>query len=603
MKPTDVNSNPTVWARVPACLLALLLALIAPPVPSALAQAAPDGNEPPRPRQPVQARGEDPLTAVPAPSRLTREDKEAFARGLDLSGFRTLAVFHGGRVKVLDTLAREVVADVTGRKDYFDLVREGTGESERWRKVRYDPVFTLLDMALDRGYYDDKALIGSGYLPVRLAFLDQVFKGEANADRHESYKRLGRLYPSWVRRPAFTVAESQGSQSLEPYRKGLNEVFAAMRLWWTADQTLLLVPPDRTHESWTNIADLPAGTAAGDAWAALRAAWAAGDAPSANAAIAALTAALPAMQPEVYPGLRRSIETLYNRAAPFEWGAWLYAVSLVTLLLAMGTGRRWLRVGGMAMLAAAVSVHLLGFVARCYIAERYSIQNQFESMTGVSLFAAIVGLGLLMAKRMPVFALASAGAGFLILITATQTAIPGKDINREAAILNTSVLLKYHVTTVLFSYGLITLGMVVSAVYLVTHYFRGGAEAAAAQAVGVTTAADAGPASVPPRARVMHDLDKAQNTVLQLAFWTLAVGILLGAWWADHSWGRWWAFDPKELWALVTWIVYLIVVHVRVAGGKNRGLVTAWLSVLGFIAMLWCYFGVNLLLPGLHAYA
>ncbi|MDP1663455.1 MAG: cytochrome c biogenesis protein CcsA, partial [Phycisphaerales bacterium] len=81
------------------------------------------------------------------------------------------------------------------------------------------------------------------------------------------------------------------------------------------------------------------------------------------------------------------------------------------------------------------------------------------------------------------------------------------------------------------------------------------------------------------------------------------VGILLGAWWADHSWGRWWGFDPKEMWALVTWIVYLVVVHIRVAGAGNKGLKTAWLSVLGFIVMLWCYFGVNLLLPGLHAYA
>jgi ABC-type transport system involved in cytochrome c biogenesis permease subunit len=104
--------------------------------------------------------------------------------------------------------------------------------------------------------------------------------------------------------------------------------------------------------------------------------------------------------------------------------------------------------------------------------------------------------------------------------------------------------------------------------------------------------------------RTLADLDRAQMTVLQLAFWTLGVGILLGAWWADHSWGRWWAFDPKETWALITWIIYLIVVHVRVgAAGHNRALITAWLSVLGFIVMLWTYFGVNLLLPGLHAYA
>ena len=105
------------------------------------------------------------------------------------------------------------------------------------------------------------------------------------------------------------------------------------------------------------------------------------------------------------------------------------------------------------------------------------------------------------------------------------------------------------------------------------------------------------------RAKLLSELDAAQMIVLQLAFWTLGVGILLGAWWADHSWGRWWAFDPKETWALITWIVYLIVVHVRIGAPAKKGITTAWLSVAGFIVMLWTYFGVNLLLPGLHAYA
>ncbi|MFG0315376.1 MAG: cytochrome c biogenesis protein CcsA, partial [Phycisphaerales bacterium] len=202
------------------------------------------------------------------------------------------------------------------------------------------------------------------------------------------------------------------------------------------------------------------------------------------------------------------------------------------------------------------------------------------------------------------------GAGFLVLITATQTGIPGVDIQREAAILNTSVLLKYHVTTVLVSYGLIALGFIVSLFYLGTYYagklkgkaeaaaqVDGGAETLAAHALGLGEGAPMG------RQRVLSDLDRALMTILQLAFWTLAVGIMLGAWWADHSWGRWWAFDPKETWALATWIIYQIVIHVRFATTKNRQLVTAWLSVLGFFVMLWTYFGVNLLLPGLHAYA
>ncbi|MFG0284584.1 MAG: cytochrome c biogenesis protein CcsA [Phycisphaerales bacterium JB039] len=62
--------------------------------------------------------------------------------------------------------------------------------------------------------------------------------------------------------------------------------------------------------------------------------------------------------------------------------------------------------------------------------------------------------------------------------------------------------------------------------------------------------------------------------------------------------------DPKETWALITWIIYLIVIHVRIGmGSGNKGLVTAILSVVGFVMMIWTYFGVNLLLPGLHAYA
>jgi cytochrome c-type biogenesis protein CcsB len=266
------------------------------------------------------------------------------------------------------------------------------------------------------------------------------------------------------------------------------------------------------------------------------------------------------------------------------------------LVLAFGTGRGWLAWLGTGLLVASVGMHAFGFIARCLIAERFAIQNQFESMTGLSLFAAVVGLGIMLAKRQWLYGAASAGVGFLVLITATQTNIPGKLIEREAAILNTSVLLKYHVTTVLVSYGLIALGFIISLFYLGTHYFaKKDEEAGKVVATALGTQAN--------KARTLGDLDTAQMTVLQLAFWTLGVGILLGAWWADHSWGRWWAFDPKETWALITWIVYLIAIHTRFGSVKNKGLTTAWLSVAGFVVMLFTYFGVNLLLPGLHAYA
>jgi cytochrome c-type biogenesis protein CcsB len=262
--------------------------------------------------------------------------------------------------------------------------------------------------------------------------------------------------------------------------------------------------------------------------------------------------------------------------------------------------------GGL-LLAAGVGMHGVGFVARCLIAERFAIQNQFESMTGLSLFAVLVALGIMVWRKQWLFGAAAAAVGFMVLVTATQTAIPGQSIEREAAILNTSVLLKYHVTTVLVSYGLIALGFVVSLFYLAAHYFVKQPAATMVVAGGDGTASVMGAAlsedAPATKSRLLDDMDKAQMIILQLAFWTLGVGILLGAWWADHSWGRWWAFDPKETWALITWIVYLIVIHVRMARPRGKGLTTAWLSVIGFFVMLWTYFGVNLLLPGLHAYA
>ncbi len=102
--------------------------------------------------------------------------------------------------------------------------------------------------------------------------------------------------------------------------------------------------------------------------------------------------------------------------------------------------------------------------------------------------------------------------------------------------------------------------------------------------------------------RSLATLDLCNLVVLQLAFWVLGAGIICGAIWADQSWGRPWGWDPKETFALVTWIVYLIVVHVRVAT-EDKAWWTAVLSVIGFFVMLFNWIGVNFFLVGLHSYA
>ena len=78
--------------------------------------------------------------------------------------------------------------------------------------------------------------------------------------------------------------------------------------------------------------------------------------------------------------------------------------------------------------------------------------------------------------------------------------------------------------------------------------------------------------------------------------------IIFGAIWAKFAWGDYWSWDPKETWALITWIVYALYLHVRIVHGW-KGKVAAWISIIGFLATMFTLFGVNYLLSGLHSYA
>ncbi len=579
-------------------LIAVLLFAAAAP-----AQTGPAGNEHPETPIVSDRAGEvvNPFGEPERGPRVPREQKAAFAEQVDLSPLRATPVFHRGRVKVLDTLARETVRALTGRGDYQDFLGVGA-DADKVTKHGYDPLFTLFDTLIDTGYYIDKPLISVEYLPLRRSLLEAQYPKDPDAV--ERALKVGRLSPIQFDTYGPRVADEHMDEP--QYRQGLGKADDAIRLFLGTNSNMLLVTPPTRDAEWKHLATLPADHPARLAAARMGAAWRAMDAAGVNSAASDLASALAGVNPGVVSTGRADLELLYNRVKPFEYGFWAYFLSALMLLLSFGTGRKWLRVGGVGLLFVAVSLHAAGFIARCVIAERFAIQNQFESMTGLSLFASVLGTGIMLIKKQWLFGAASAMVGFIVLIAATQLGIPGQNIEREAAILNTSVLLKYHVTTVLVSYGLIAMGCVVSLFYLGVHYYAPGRAAAvaggsdsmvlAAGALGEDTA----PAG---KSRLLHDLDRAQMIVLQLAFWTLGVGILLGAWWADHSWGRFWAFDSKETWALVTWIVYLIVIHMRFAQIKDRGLTTAWLSVVGFIVMLWTYFGVNLLLPGLHAYA
>ena len=100
-----------------------------------------------------------------------------------------------------------------------------------------------------------------------------------------------------------------------------------------------------------------------------------------------------------------------------------------------------------------------------------------------------------------------------------------------------------------------------------------------------------------PNTKILEELN---HQMIMFGFLFLTTGIITGAVWANSAWGRYWGWDPKETWSLITWFIYATLLHARMMrgwGGKR----IAYLSIIGFVAVLFTYFGVNYL-PGLHSY-
>jgi cytochrome c-type biogenesis protein CcsB len=147
-----------------------------------------------------------------------------------------------------------------------------------------------------------------------------------------------------------------------------------------------------------------------------------------------------------------------------------------------------------------------------------------------------------------------------------------------------SYWLVLHVGAAVSAFGLFTVSAIVSGLQIVAER--------AEQRAGV------GGASLPSSAT----LDRLAYRLIAIAFPVWTVGpLILGAIWAEASWGRYWGWDPKEVWALVTWLAYAAYLHARATAGW-RGAKASAVSLIAYGTVLFSYFGVNLVFTGLHAY-
>ncbi|NEP16640.1 MAG: c-type cytochrome biogenesis protein CcsB [Leptolyngbya sp. SIO4C1] len=192
--------------------------------------------------------------------------------------------------------------------------------------------------------------------------------------------------------------------------------------------------------------------------------------------------------------------------------------------------------------------------------------------------------------------------------------------------------LMMHVSVMLLSYSALMVGSLVAIAFLIvtrgqsvelkgssvgTGSFRDrryqlkratetvSAAAAAGSSTAVLEKAPPAPPAAPPlslqRLTLAETLDNISYRIIGLGFPLLTIGIIAGAVWANEAWGSYWSWDPKETWALITWLVFAAYLHARITKGW-QGRRPAILAASGFVVVWICYLGVNLLGKGLHSY-
>lgn len=164
-----------------------------------------------------------------------------------------------------------------------------------------------------------------------------------------------------------------------------------------------------------------------------------------------------------------------------------------------------------------------------------------------------------------------------------------------------------HVPIVLASYAAFLIGFATSILYLLKKWDEDRAARVAGHTVGAAVATQQAalgrPAwlswldTVPSSSR----LDVISYRVIAVGEILLTAGIILGGVWAHMAWGSYWQWDPKETAALASWLIYASYLHLHTRPSM-RGPFTAWWSIVGFVSILFCYFGVNIWISGLHSY-
>ncbi len=230
----------------------------------------------------------------------------------------------------------------------------------------------------------------------------------------------------------------------------------------------------------------------------------------------------------------------------------------------------------------AFVLHSMTLVARTVGAGRPPFTNMYEF---TSLFAWGMALAFLFVDRR--YAVRNLGLFVtpLVFVLAAVSMLFPREIMPVLPALQ-SYWLHFHVITAVLAYGALGISFGAAVMYII----REKAELSGEKSPGI--------AQWLPGTKI---LDSFIYRTIAFAFPFLTLVIVTGAVWAEQAWGSYWRWDPKETWSLITWIIYACYLHARlVAGWKGRR--SAWMAISGFMAVLFTYFGVNLILASIHSY-
>ncbi len=496
----------------------------------------------------------------------------AGSSALNFKQWGLLAIQEGGRRKPVDTFAKEILIRITGRSAYTDK----TGR--KWQPN--DFVLSALIETHDwKG--EPMVLISSGQLIEQLR-LDKTHRRFSFAQLTGSAE-LQRLASE-------AQAAKRAEKPLDRVQQEALSVSDRLTLFVRVmDGSAFLIVPASTNQTdpwvepsgWSRYYSEAQFMPAQIQLQTLATGYVNGDAFNFSRAANQLRENLRGLSPSIYPQDRQlRLEYFYNHFEAFYRAIWCYGIALVILITAR------LRKRGRALQNIGVAVALLGLAfqaggiaMRCMIAGRPPVTNMYESIIWVSFAVSFFGMIFFARYRTPVYLLAALPVTLIALLLVHQMPIAmPSSIDPLVPVLRDNFWLTIHVLTITLSYAAFALAMGLGHI-LLWRYARNSAAARADAA--------------------MHFW---LYRVLQLGVLLLAAGTILGGVWANYSWGRFWGWDPKETWALIALLCYILALHGRLAGWWTQfGLAVA--SVICFLAVLMAWYGVNFVLgKGLHSY-